>query len=37
MAEIIATALIEGTAVKTQFEVVSGDATVSDALATIKY
>ena len=37
VAEIIATALIEGTAVKTQFEVVSGDATVSDALATIKY
>jgi uncharacterized protein YbjT (DUF2867 family) len=37
VAEIIATALLEGTAVKTQFEVVSGDATVSDALATIKY
>ena len=37
VAEIIATALIEGTAVRTQFEVVSGDSTVSDALATIKY
>jgi uncharacterized protein YbjT (DUF2867 family) len=37
VAEIIATALLEGTAVKTQFEVVSGDTTVSDALATIKY
>jgi uncharacterized protein YbjT (DUF2867 family) len=37
VAEIIATALIEGTAVKTQFEAVSGDVTVSDALATIKY
>ena len=37
VAEIIATALIEGTAVKTQFEAVSGDVPVSDALATIKY
>ncbi|WP_423918668.1 SDR family oxidoreductase [Frigoribacterium sp. 2-23] len=37
VAEIIATALIDGTAVKTQFEAVSGDVPVSDALATLKY
>ncbi|TDT66162.1 SDR family oxidoreductase [Frigoribacterium sp. PhB116] len=37
VAEVIATAIIEGTAVKTQFELVSGETPVSDALATIKY
>ena len=37
VAEIIATAITEGTAVRTQFEAVSGDVPVSDALATIKY
>ena len=37
VAEVIATAILEGTAVKTQFELVSGETPVSDALATIKY
>jgi len=37
VAEVIATALVEGTAVRTQFELVSGDLPISDALATIKY
>jgi len=37
VAEVIATAIIEGTAVRTQFELISGETGVSDALATIKY
>jgi uncharacterized protein YbjT (DUF2867 family) len=37
VAEVIATAIVEGTAVKTQFELVTGETPVSDALATIKY
>lgn len=37
VAEVIATSLLEGTAVRTQFELVSGDLSVSDALAAIKY
>lgn len=37
VADIVATAIIEGTAVHTQFETVSGELPISDALATIKY
>ncbi|WP_445996739.1 SDR family oxidoreductase [Okibacterium fritillariae] len=37
VAEIVATAILEGTAVRTQFEVISGETPISDALAEIKY
>ncbi|AMM22537.1 NAD-dependent dehydratase [Frondihabitans sp. PAMC 28766] len=37
VATIIATALEEGTAVHTQFETISGEATISDALVAIRY
>lgn len=37
VASIVATAITEGTAVRTQFEVVTGELPVSDALATIRY
>ncbi|RKR73135.1 NAD(P)-binding oxidoreductase [Frondihabitans australicus] len=37
VAAIVATAIDEGTAVRTQFETVSGEATISDALVTIRY
>ncbi|GAA4677193.1 SDR family oxidoreductase [Frondihabitans cladoniiphilus] len=37
VASLVATAILEGTAVRTQFEAVSGEIPISDALATIKY
>ncbi|ROQ36748.1 putative NAD(P)-binding protein [Frondihabitans sp. PhB188] len=37
VAAVVATAIIEGTAVKTQFELTSGELDISDALAAIKY
>jgi uncharacterized protein YbjT (DUF2867 family) len=37
VAALIASALTEGTAVKTQFEVITGEVPISDALTTIKY
>ncbi len=37
VADVIATSLIEGTAVKTQFEVTAGEIPIGDALSTIKY
>lgn len=37
VAAIVATAIDEGTAVRVQFETVSGEATISDALVTIRY
>jgi uncharacterized protein YbjT (DUF2867 family) len=37
VAAIVATALQEGTAVRTQFETISGEATISDALVAIRY
>jgi uncharacterized protein YbjT (DUF2867 family) len=37
VAQIVATALTEGVAVKTQFEVVSGELEISDALTAIRY
>jgi uncharacterized protein YbjT (DUF2867 family) len=37
VAAIIATALLEGVAVRQQFEAISGEDTVSDALATLRY
>ncbi|BDZ51669.1 hypothetical protein GCM10025867_39100 [Frondihabitans sucicola] len=37
VAAIVATALTEGVAVKTQFEVVSGELEISDALTAIRY
>ncbi|GAA4265485.1 SDR family oxidoreductase [Frondihabitans peucedani] len=37
VASIVATALLEGVAVKTQFEVVSGELEISDALTAIRY
>jgi nucleoside-diphosphate-sugar epimerase len=37
VAQVVATALIEGTAVRTQFELVSGELPISDALTAIRY
>jgi uncharacterized protein YbjT (DUF2867 family) len=37
VAAIVATALLEGVAVKTQFEVTSGELEISDALTAIRY
>jgi nucleoside-diphosphate-sugar epimerase len=37
VAAIVATAIDEGTAVRVQFETVSGEAAISDALVTIRY
>ncbi|MCU1528351.1 MAG: NAD-dependent dehydratase [Frondihabitans sp.] len=37
VAQVVATALVEGTAVRTQFDLVSGELPIGDALTTIRY